>query len=165
MLFRSLLDENRLRGCGAAVGGEDGPQGVGGHGHIILGAAARRVPLVRGGYTDARCRMVAGIDDERLGRAVRLLCAAAQPTRVLLFGSHARGDARADSDIDLLVVLPAVVDRVAETVRLNRLLSPLRLPVDLVVVSEATFEYWSDTPGNLYSAALAEGKILHEQAA
>ncbi len=109
--------------------------------------------------------MVARLDDGTLDLAVRLLCASAQPIRILLFGSHARGEARLDSDVDLLVVLPTLADRAAETVRLNRVLSPLRLPVDLVVVSDETFRYWCDTPGNLYSAALAEGKVLHEQAA
>ena len=32
------------------------------------------------------------------------------PERIILFGSHARGDARADSDIDLLVLFPEVDD-------------------------------------------------------
>lgn len=102
--------------------------------------------------------------DPRLARAAELLQEAADPVRIIVFGSHARGDARTDSDIDLLVVMKPGVDRVAEMVRLNRVLSPLRLPVDLLVVGEDVFRYWSDTPGNVYSAALLEGRVLYEQA-
>ena len=58
-----------------------------------------------------------------------------------------------------------VPDRVAEMVRLNRVLSPLRMPVDLLVVSEERFYYWSDTPGNIYFTARTEGRVLYEQAA
>jgi predicted nucleotidyltransferase len=104
-------------------------------------------------------------DDGLLARAVELLRQSAQPTRIVLFGSWARGDARPDSDMDLLVVVPEVRNRAAEMVRLYRVLSPLRLPVDLLVVSEETFRYWVDTPGNVYSTALAEGRVLYEQAA
>jgi predicted nucleotidyltransferase len=105
------------------------------------------------------------IDESLLSRATELLRDAARPTRIILFGSHARGDARPDSDIDLLVVLEGLHDRVAEMVRLARVLSPLRLPVDVLVVSEDAFRYWCDTPGNVYSAARAEGRVLYEQAA
>lgn len=105
------------------------------------------------------------IQAEVLSRATELLRDAARPTRIILFGSRARGDTRSDSDFDLMVVLDRVVDRAAEMVRLARVLSPLRLPVDLLVVSEEAFRYWSDTPGNVYSAARSEGKVLYEQAA
>ena len=105
------------------------------------------------------------LDDATLTQMTNLLRESAHPTRIILFGSHARGDARTDSDIDLLVVMSQVSDRVAEMVRLNRVLSPLRVPVDLLVVTEDVFRYWSDTPGNIYSAALAEGRTLYEQAA
>jgi len=105
------------------------------------------------------------IDEAVISQAVLLLRQAANPRRIILFGSHARGNARHDSDLDLLVVLDRVDDRAAEMVRLSRILTPLRIPVDLLVVSEEVFRYWSDTPGNVYSAALSEGRVLYEQAA
>ena len=40
----------------------------------------------------------------------------------MLFGSYARGDAREDSDLDLLVIEPRVDDRAKEMVRLRRVL-------------------------------------------
>jgi len=74
-------------------------------------------------------------------KASELLRQAARPKRIILFGSHGRGDTRPDSDIDILVVMDKVSDRLAEMVRLNRVLSPLRVPIDLLVVSEETFRY------------------------
>ncbi len=105
------------------------------------------------------------LDDAKIAGAIELLREAASPSRIILFGPHARGDAHLDSDVDLLVVMTAVTDRVSEMVRLNCVLSPLRLPVDLLVVSEERFRYWCDTPGNIYFAARTEGRVLYEQAA
>ena len=105
------------------------------------------------------------IDEVTINKAVELLRSSTQLTRVILFGSYARGDKRTDSDVDLLVVIKDVHDRFKEMVRLNRILSPLHMPVDLIVIDENTFRYWCDTPGNIYSAALAEGKVLYEKAA
>ncbi len=50
---------------------------------------------------------------ERAGRA--LLDAASSPARVILFGSHTRGDARDGSDLDFLVIEHEVDDRAAES--------------------------------------------------
>jgi predicted nucleotidyltransferase len=107
--------------------------------------------------------MVRVLDDSRLADLTRMLRESADPTRIILFGSHARGHAQPDSDLDVMVVLRGACDRVAETVRLGRVISVLRLPVDLLVVSEDTFTYWRHTPGNIYSAASAEGQVLYEQ--
>ena len=86
---------------------------------------------------------------DRLNTALKRLVAAAQPSRIILFGSHARGDADDHSDVDLLVVEPAVSDRYEEMVRLNRALKGLLMPVDLLVVSEMEFEQRSSTPGTV----------------
>ena len=75
---------------------------------------------------------------EKIDAAVRILAEAASPARIVLFGSHARGDAGEDSDIDLLVIEPEVEDRTREMVRLRRLLRPLRIPVDILVYMRRT---------------------------
>jgi len=69
------------------------------------------------------------VTPEKIAEATRRLVAAAQPRKIILFGSRARGDAREDSDLDLLVVERVVEDRVAEMVRLGRVLKGLILPV------------------------------------
>jgi uncharacterized protein len=107
---------------------------------------------------------MATLPGETIERLTRLLREAAQPSRIILFGSHARGDASEDSDVDILVVERNPVDRGAEMVRLNRLLRTLDLSVDLLVVSADKFDYWRDTPGNVYYEAALEGKVLYEAA-
>jgi predicted nucleotidyltransferase/HEPN domain-containing protein len=82
------------------------------------------------------------ITSEDIDRAVKILAREACPTRVVLFGSYARGDATVESDLDLLVIEPGVVDRAAEMVRLRRALRPLRIPVDLLVFSEDDVSRW-----------------------
>lgn len=71
-------------------------------------------------------------------RAARTLAdTAGSPVRVILFGSHARGDASVGSDLDFLVIEPEVQDRHAEMVRLRRAVHYLRRPIDVLVFSEA----------------------------
>jgi uncharacterized protein len=92
--------------------------------------------------------------------AARRIVAAAPGARVVLFGSHARGQAGPDSDVDLLVIEPRVDDRFAEIVRLQRVLAPLRLPADVIVVSERHVEEWGDVPSTMLHDALREGRVL-----
>jgi predicted nucleotidyltransferase len=104
------------------------------------------------------------VAQEKIAEAARILADAARPQKIILFGSYGRGVPREDSDVDLLVVEADVTDRVAEMARLNRAISPLRMAVDLLVVSRAMFDYWATTPGNVYFNAIREGKVLYEAA-
>lgn len=94
-------------------------------------------------------------------QAVELLKQAAPLATILLFGSHARGDAKADSDLDFLVIEPEVKARRKEMARLTDAVRSLRVPVDVLVVSKKTFDEWRDVPGTVISAAASEGKILY----
>lgn len=100
--------------------------------------------------------------DEAIARLTAILVEAAQPKRIILFGSRARGDASADSDFDVMVVEDKPANRFAGMVRLNRLLRSLDIPVDLLVVGEDRFQYWRDVPGNVYYEAVREGTTLYE---
>jgi predicted nucleotidyltransferase len=100
------------------------------------------------------------IGADLIDEAARRIAAAAPGARIVLFGSHARGEAGPDSDVDLLVIEPRVGDRFAEIVRLQRVLAPLRLPADILVVSEDHVEEWGDVPSTMLHDALREGRVL-----
>jgi predicted nucleotidyltransferase len=98
---------------------------------------------------------------EKMQAAVERLVAVAQPTKIILFGSQARGDADEHSDVDLLVIKQHVANRYEEMVQLNRALRGLLLPVDLLVVSEQEFEERARQPGTVEHAAHCEGRVLY----
>jgi len=93
-----------------------------------------------------------------------VLVQAAHPKRIILFGSQARGDAAPHSDFDIMVVEEKPADRFAEMVRLNRLIRSFDIAVDLLVVSDERFQYWRETPGNVYYEAATEGQVLYQAA-
>jgi predicted nucleotidyltransferase len=95
---------------------------------------------------------------EEAGR--RLLKAAPAASRVILFGSHARGEAGRLSDLDFLVVEPSVQDVVAETYRLRCTLDELNVFADIVLVCEDEANTWGDVYGTVIHAALSEGRPL-----
>ncbi|MCX5673650.1 MAG: nucleotidyltransferase domain-containing protein [Planctomycetota bacterium] len=85
------------------------------------------------------------------------------PLRLILFGSHARGDAGADSDIDLLVVLPDVPDKRRAAVEIRRALAGFPVPKDIIVTSPAEIAARGHLVGTVLRPALREGKVLYEQ--
>lgn len=94
--------------------------------------------------------------------AQRIAAAAHSPLKVILFGSYARGDADAGSDLDFLVVEQDIPDPVNEYLKLHKAASGLGVGVDLVLMSAAEFEKkrdWWTTP--VYSA-VREGQVLYE---
>ena len=101
------------------------------------------------------------VDSATIEKAVDLLLEAAPAgSRVILFGSHARGDARPDSDLDFLVIEPRVADHRAEMVRLHHVIQPLRVPADVLVTTEGDFQEWHDTPGTVLYEAAKEGRAF-----
>jgi uncharacterized protein len=100
------------------------------------------------------------IDESTIAEAGRRISAAAPMARVILFGSHARGEADHQSDLDLLVIEPRVENAAEESVRLHRLLRGLGVPADVVVVDEALARRRSMVAGTMVERALREGRVL-----
>ncbi len=101
------------------------------------------------------------VDEATISEAGRRLVGASPPgTRVILFGSHARGEAGKHSDLDFLVIEPEVEHPGVESVRLRRALGELVVSADIIVVSARRAGEWRDVRGSLIHAALAEGREL-----
>ena len=73
------------------------------------------------------------ISSEQIQQAVERLVKAANPSKVILFGSYARGDATEDSDLDLMVIEREVENTGEEMVRLHRAVGDVGAGVDLLV--------------------------------
>jgi predicted nucleotidyltransferase len=103
------------------------------------------------------------ISEEIIAEAIDRLVETANPQRVYLFGSYARGDARDESDLDFLVVEKSVESRRREMVRLHDSIRSMRIPVDILVVSETAFEEWANVRGTVIHKAVTEGRLCYEQ--
>jgi uncharacterized protein len=93
------------------------------------------------------------------------LVSALRPDCIYVFGSQARGDARPDSDIDLLLVVPSTEQ---PTHRLAQLAyhaaAPHSLDLDILVMSRDEFEWRSRALASLPATVLREGRILYAAA-
>lgn len=100
------------------------------------------------------------IDEVLIAEAGRRLAAAAPDAQVILFGSHACGEANPRSDLDFLIIEPEVNNEAEESVRLHRTLRDLRVPADVIVVSREHADRWREVRGGLIHAALSQGRVL-----
>ncbi len=81
--------------------------------------------------------------------------------RLILFGSRARGDAREDSDVDLLVVMETDAPQYRRSLPVRRALRGLPVGVDIVVYTPEEFRDWLGASLSLPSRALREGRELY----
>ena len=86
------------------------------------------------------------------------------PQKIILFGSRARGDARSDSDFDLLIIAPSDEPRWHRTIPLYRLLAGLGVPKDIVWWTPEEVAEWRNVKSHFINAALREGRVLYESA-
>lgn len=103
--------------------------------------------------------------ESAIREAVDRIAARFHPDRIILFGSHARGQAGPDSDADLLVVMPVEGSKRQQAVQIDLALEGIPVPIDLIVVTPEEVQKYRDTTGTIIREAVREGKVLYERAA
>jgi predicted nucleotidyltransferase len=83
------------------------------------------------------------------------------PQTIILFGSHARGDAAPDSDVDLLVVMPVTGSKREKAVKIAVALHDIPLAKDVIVVTPEEFEWRKDVIGTIEWPAVRQGRVLY----
>ena len=97
-----------------------------------------------------------------LAGAIDRLVVALSPERIYAFGSHVRGDATADSDVDLLIVVPdSDTPAHLRAHAAYEAVGPHRLPLDILVVPCTEFDRRSRAQASLPATVLREGQLLY----
>lgn len=94
---------------------------------------------------------------------VKLIVRGFDPERIILFGSHARGDAGPDSDVDLLVVMPVAGSKLEKAVEIGAALHDIPISKDIIVTRPEDYAWRKDIIGTIEHPAFREGKVLHER--
>ncbi len=100
------------------------------------------------------------IPQETLDQIIRRIVAVAQPEKIILFGSAARGEMGPHSDVDLLVI-KAGANRLDLTGQIYRNLHGMEAAIDVVVVTPEDVERYHDSPALVIAPALKEGQVVY----
>ncbi len=96
-----------------------------------------------------------------LDEVIRRVVEAAQPDKIILFGSAARGEMGPNSDLDLLVVKGGKFHRGRLTTAIYRRLAGSGAAVDVIVVTPEEVERYRDTHCLVICPAMKEGKVVY----
>ena len=103
------------------------------------------------------------LDRKTLDDILRRVVAVAQPERIILFGSAARGEIGPSSDVDLLVIKDEEDTR-GLAARIHRELRGVRVAVDAIVVAPRHVERYKNSHALVIKPALREGTVVYEAA-
>ena len=101
------------------------------------------------------------MDQTILDNIINRIVEVADPERIILFGSAARGDLNRHSDVDLLIVKEGV-DTLDLMRQIRRNLYGVGAAVDAIVVTPQAIERYKDSHALIIKPALQEGKVIYE---
>jgi predicted nucleotidyltransferase len=102
-------------------------------------------------------------NEDLIGDIVRRIVETAQPEKIILFGSRARGDARPHSDFDVLVIKESSEPSYRRDAPLYLALAGLNAPVDVMVYTPEEVTDWSAVPQAFITTAVREEKVVYER--
>lgn len=103
------------------------------------------------------------VTDELLQEIVQRILSVGSPLKIALFGSRAHGNARQDSDLDLLIIEESELPRHKRAARYRRALVGMFPAKDIVVWTPSEIHEWRDVPNAFITSIIAEGRTLYER--
>jgi len=100
-------------------------------------------------------------EDEILREVVRRIRQVAEPDRIILFGSAARGETGPHSDLDLLIVKSGKYDRSQLLGEIYKNLHGVGAAVDAVIVTPEELERYRETHCLVIAPALRDGREVY----
>ena len=105
------------------------------------------------------------IDRPTIQAVARLIVERFDPEQVILFGSHASGQAGVHSDVDLLVVMRGQAEAGRGNPVRRAIAERFVLPVDVIIRSPEAIARQRQDPHSVIHKALEEGEVLYERPA
>jgi predicted nucleotidyltransferase len=109
----------------------------------------------------ARWYRGADIPMRLIRRFARQVAERFQPDKIVLFGSYAYGTPHADSDVDILVIMPCR-NQLDQAVKIELAYDP-PFPLDLIVRTPASIKWRLDEGDSFHTEIVTKGKVLHEK--
>jgi predicted nucleotidyltransferase len=103
------------------------------------------------------------IEQPPIEQITRKIVEAFHPARIVLFGSRARGDARPDSDVDLMVEMETDMRPIERMRSIYQLFHPRRWSMDVVVWTPQEVTEQRQYRNSLMRKIEQEGRVLYEQ--
>lgn len=103
------------------------------------------------------------LDNELIQEIVRRIVAVADPEKVILFGSYARGEQHEYSDVDIMVIKESSFPRYRRAAPIRLALADLPVDKDIIVFTPQEEQEWAAASTSLVATALREGRIVYEK--
>lgn len=100
-------------------------------------------------------------EDKTIEEILKRIIGAVQPDKIILFGSHARGLRKPDSDIDLVVVVSGNIHRRRTAQKIYMSLIGVGRSVDVIVLKPEDLERYRSSVGVIIPEILKDGKELY----
>jgi predicted nucleotidyltransferase len=102
------------------------------------------------------------ITQEQITEIINRIVKNFNPRKIILFGSYANGNPTEESDLDLLIIKDSELPSHIQNRQVRKIISDLKVPVDVIVKSNKEFEMYKDIIGTIIYPANKFGKLLYE---
>ena len=100
--------------------------------------------------------------DKKLTEIIEKILQVIQPDKIILFGSRARGDAKPDSDYDLLIIKSGLKNIIKIEQNIYKNLFGIKANVDIIVRTPELIEENKNIVGSLTKQAMKDGILIYE---